>query len=308
MATITIHAEDLEAGILTAFATRGLERDVDAAVAARAIVEAERVGMPEFGLGMLLRALDSTSISWAPADTTTDAQREIIDATSRFAPLVLATAARRSAERATAGGIGLTVVTNPGSLGRLGPYARVIAGRGLVGLVAVGSPPLVAPVGGSKAALGTNPLAAAVPTSTEPVVVDTASSELTRGKWQLLRDEGAPVPPDSAIGADGHPVSDASLVTAFLPRGGIAGMTMALVVEMLTNGVAGIPGSSTDRRAALVLALGSLGSDAELRAVGDDLRARLADAGGYVPGRRAAEAPSEVVVDSDTWSRIVHVK
>lgn len=309
MSTIETDAPALAARILDALAARGRDADDDAVLVARAITEAERIGSPEFGLRLLLAALDDPSLEWTPPPVETVGERAVLDASGRFAPLVLATAARLSADRADAGGLGLTVVVSPSGLGRLAPFARAIAERDLVGLVAVGSPPLVAPVAGNSAALGTNPLAAAVPSSAGAVVVDSASSELTRGRWQVLRERGEAVPEGSAIGASGHPVTDPDLVSAFLPRGGLAGMTLALVVEMLTNGAAGIPGSSRENRAAIVLALGSLTQDASLRSVGDDLRERITAAGGYVPGTRAAEADVRFAVDTEQWDRlIVHGK
>lgn len=301
----TIDSKELEAGLLAAFAARGQAATPAARMAAAAIVEAERLGMPEFGLSLALGALESGAVRWGePVVAAEQGPAVVLDAEGRFAPIVFAEAALIAEARAHDAGIGIVAITAPGSLGRIAPYARAIAHAGMVGLVAVGSPPLVAPHGGTAAALGTNPVATAMPTSTTPIVVDASSSLLTRGRWSELRARGEAVPEGVAIDADGAPTTDAELVRAFLPRGGAFGSAMGMVVEMLVNGLTGFLGSSTSRRAATVVAVRSLGIDAPLTAVGDDLRERLVAAGGYVPGSNAPDAPGVVHVDAAVLARL----
>lgn len=305
MSHTTINSNELEAQLLTAFASRRQEPVPAARMAAAAIVEAERLGMPEFGLSLALGALESEDVRWSePLLSYEQGAAIVLDAAGRFAPIVFAEAALLAAARAAATGIGLVAVTAPGSLGRIAPYARAIADAGLMGLIAVGSPPLVAPHGGSAAALGTNPVAAAIPTSTTSIVVDASSSLLTKGRWSELRAGGEQVPEGVAIDADGASTRDAELVQAFLPRGGAFGSAMGLVVEMLVNGLTGFLGSSGDRRAASVIAVRSLGIDASLTEVGDDLRARLTAAGGYVPGSHAPDAAGPVNVRTEMLNRL----
>lgn len=291
---ISIDSADLEDLIASALARHGRD-DAAARLVSHALVEAERVGSPEFGLSLLVAAAVR---DWAPAPVSSHGAISSLDAGGRFAPLVVAEAALHSARTANADGIGMTVVVSPGGLGRIAPYARAIADAGVLGLIAVGAPPLVAPHDGTAAALGTNPVAVAFPTEGSPIVLDAASSAITRGRWSRIRSEGGDLPDGVAIDSDGEPTTDPDLVGAFLPRGGLAGTALALVVEALTNGVAGVPGSSSDRRAAMVMAVRSLAIDVDAAAVGEDLRARLEAAGGHVPGSRAPRHPGPLEIDA----------
>jgi len=304
----TITSTELEAQVLAAFAARGQAPTPAARMAAAAIVEAERVGMPEFGLSLALGGLESADMRWGETVPQDDRGAAIVlDAEGRFAPIVFAEAALIAAARAEAAGIGIVAVTGPGSLGRIAPYARAIASAGLVGLIAVGSPPLVAPHRGNAAALGTNPVATGIPTSTTPIVVDASSSLLTKGRWGELRARGEQVPDGVAIDAAGAVTRDAELVRAFLPRGGAFGSAMGIVVEMIVNGLTGSLGSSRERRSASVVALRSLEIDAPLTAVGDDLRARLEAAGGHVPGSNTPDAAGPVSVSTATLQRLAKI-
>lgn len=308
MTQTTIDSVELETRLLEAFASRGQAPTAAARIAAAAIVEAERVGMPEFGVSLALGALAVADIRWdGQIPQTEHGTAIVLDATGLFAPIVFAEAALIASARADAAGIGIVAVTAPGSLGRIAPYARVIANAGFVGLVTVGSPPLVAPHGGTAAALGTNPIAAAIPTTGAPIVVDASSSLLTKGRWSQLRERGEQVPEGAAIAADGQPTREAERVGAFLPRGGAFGTAMGVVVEMVTNGLTGSLGSARDRRSASVIALRSLGLDAQLAEVGDDLKQRLTDAGGYVPGSNAPAAPGVVELDAELLRRLEQI-
>src|SRR5437868_10132953 len=64
----------------------------------------------------------------------------------------------------------------PGS-GRSAYYVEMIANAGLVAIHTAASSRLVAPLGGVRAALGTNPIAIAVPSSRGPIVLDIGTSE-----------------------------------------------------------------------------------------------------------------------------------
>ena len=60
--------------------------------------------------------------------------------------------------------------------GRGAYYVEMIAKHGLVAIHTASSSPLVAPPGGIRPALGTNPIAIAVPSSRGPIVLDIGTS------------------------------------------------------------------------------------------------------------------------------------
>src|SRR4029079_6329573 len=90
--------------------------------------------------------------------------------------LALFHAAEATIRKAAAHGIALVSVTDAWMSGRSAYYVEMIANAGLVAIHTAASSPLVAPPGGTRAVLGTNPVAIAVPSSREPIVLDIGTS------------------------------------------------------------------------------------------------------------------------------------
>ncbi len=76
-------------------------------------------------------------------------------------------------ERAHAHGFALVGVNNIWMSGGSAYYVEMAA---RAGLIAVAAPPTVAPLGGAKAALGTNPIALGFPLEGDPLVIDLGTS------------------------------------------------------------------------------------------------------------------------------------
>ena len=99
------------------------------------------------------------------------------------------------------------------------------------------SPPALAPTGGVKPVLGTNPIALAAPTEDGSVVVDLALGVAARGKILAARDRREVIPDDWAVDDRGEPTTDpeAALRGALLPIGGPKGYALAMMVEILAG-------------------------------------------------------------------------
>ncbi len=69
------------------------------------------------------------------------------------------------------------------------------------------SPEYVAPHGSSQAILGTNPIAVAVPTEGEPLVLDMATSAAAWYDLLKAQHDGQEVPGDVGFDAQGKPTS-----------------------------------------------------------------------------------------------------
>lgn len=112
---------------------------------------------------------------------------------SKFALRIVANntlAANRAAEYAVsiAHEKGVSIVSSigySGTTGALGYYGRMIASKGLVGIISCSSEYVVAPWGGKDAILGTNPIAIAVPNGDEPIVSDFSTAAMTYGDLML---------------------------------------------------------------------------------------------------------------------------
>ena len=100
----------------------------------------------------------------------------------------------------------------------------------------------MAPWGGNKPLYGTNPIAFAAPRAQgDPLLIDLSLSHVARGKVMLAQKAGEPIPEGWALDVDGNPTTDADAAMAgtMVPSGGAKGAALALMVELLTAGLAG---------------------------------------------------------------------
>jgi LDH2 family malate/lactate/ureidoglycolate dehydrogenase len=263
----------------------------DIALAAFWLVQAEQLGLDEFGIRMLARELERLGEDdGTPVHSIADgAAIGSIDATAVPGVVALAAAVRRAADGVAAHGLALVGIRGAGALGILGLAARSLASRGTVAFIAAQSPASVAPWGARVAAIGTNPLAIAVPRAdAPPLVVDYATSSLTLAAVHEARRSGAQLPEGVALDAAGEPTVDPAAVAAVLPAG-LAGSLTGLVVELLA-GVA-VGGRVTDPEARMSRGAVLVAFD-PARAGGADAAAATATldhdwraAGGHLPTR-----------------------
>jgi LDH2 family malate/lactate/ureidoglycolate dehydrogenase len=149
--------------------------------------------------------------------------------------LALYRAAQVTIRKAAAHGLALVSVTDAWMSGRSAYFVEMIARAGLVAINTAASHPMVAPPGGAKGMLGTNPLAIAVPSSREPVVLDFGTSAYMMTDLMLRERLGELLPEGVAIGPGGDPTRDPSLARrgALLPFGGYKGFGLALMIQAL---------------------------------------------------------------------------
>jgi LDH2 family malate/lactate/ureidoglycolate dehydrogenase len=138
-------------------------------------------------------------------------------------------------ERAQRHGFALVGVNNIWMSGRSAYYVEMAARAGLIGIHTVAAHPMVAPLGGAKAALGTNPIAFGFPMEGDPLVIDLGTSAFMGTDLQFRQRLGLPLPDGVAIDEHGHPTTDAAAARlgALLPFGGHKGYALALATHAL---------------------------------------------------------------------------
>ena len=147
--------------------------------------------------------------------------------------------------RATASGLAIVSLANTWMTGRSAYYCERIARAGLVVIHTVAAPPMVAPFGGARAALGTNPIAFGFPTDGDPLVIDMGTSAFMGTDLQFRARLGTPIPDGVALGPDGRPTTDAkaarrgALLPFGGPEGGYKGFGLALAMDALAALTAG---------------------------------------------------------------------
>ena len=119
--------------------------------------------------------------------------------------------------------------------GRGAYYVEMIAKHGLVAIHTASSSRLVAPPGGIRPVLGTNPIAIAVPSSRGPIVLDIGTSAYMMTGVMLRERLGELLPEGVALGPGGEPTRDPTAARrgALLPFGGYKGFGLALIMQAL---------------------------------------------------------------------------
>lgn len=140
------------------------------------------------------------------------------------------------ADRARKLGLAALVINDCCHFAALWPEVEALTGQGLAAMVMCPSYTSVAPSGGTRPLLGTNPFAFGWPRKdAAPYVFDFATSVAARGEIELLRRAGKPLPEGWAIDMDGQPTTDpeAALAGAMLPFGGHKGSAISTMIELL---------------------------------------------------------------------------
>jgi (2R)-3-sulfolactate dehydrogenase (NADP+) len=165
-----------------------------------------------------------------------------VDAGFGFAFPALDLAIEAAVERAGKTCAAAVAVTRSHHFGVAGHHVERVAERGLIGLIVGNSPGGIAPWGGRRALLGTNPIAFACPRrDAPPLVIDVSLAKVARGKVMLAAQRGEPIPGDWALDAEGQPTTDAkaALAGTMLPSGDAKGAALALMVEILAAALTG---------------------------------------------------------------------
>jgi (2R)-3-sulfolactate dehydrogenase (NADP+) len=124
----------------------------------------------------------------------------------------------------------------------LGYFTEQIAEAGLIGIGFANASPVVAPPGGNKRVIGTNPIAMTVPGDGAPAMhFDFSTSAVALGKITMAKAAGEAIPLGWAVDENGAPTADpdAALKGALVSAGGYKGWGFGLMAELLTAGMTG---------------------------------------------------------------------
>jgi len=209
--------QTIESFIAAIFRATGAEPAVAAEVAHH-LVDAELCGHESHGIlraaryvraaegGVLQPAARPIVVRERTIAAVIDAQRSFGIVSTRFALEWALEAARNH-------GIGAAAIRHSTHIGRLGAYTERAAAEGMIGLVTLGfaGPGLggVAPFGGKRGFLSTNPWSLGFPSAdAQPMIFDAATSAIPEGKVMAARAKGVAVPPGTIVDKDGRPTTD----------------------------------------------------------------------------------------------------
>lgn len=219
----------------------------DAQLMADSMVQADLWGHQSHGVlraGWYLARLESAAMKprTAPQFVVDAGAVAVIDGGEGIGQVLAEHAARDAIRRAKLHGIGAVAVRNSNHFGTCMYYTRLGPAAGCIMLLASNGSPAMAPWGGRKKIVGTNPWSVAAPAGRRaPLIMDMANTAAARGKIYLARQRREPIPAGWATDAGGRPTTDAQAAIdgIILPMAGHKGYAIAVVVDMLSGVLSG---------------------------------------------------------------------
>ena len=232
--------------------------DEKASTVADVLVEADMRGISSHGVARLRRYVDHIKEgiidpSGEPEIIFETPVSLVIDGNNGVGQYIAKFSMKRVIEKAKKNGIGMAAVRNSNHYGIAGYYAEMAVEEGLIGISLTNTAPLVVHTFSREPLLGTNPIAFAFPASGKyPVLVDMATSVVSRGKLEVCSRLNESIPKGWAVDEAGRVATDPKRVLISLKRrkggllplggegeefGGHKGYGLALMVELLSSGL-----------------------------------------------------------------------
>lgn len=227
----------------------------EAATVARLSIAANLAGHDSHGIIMIPSYIERIKVGhivpgapWTVVQETPTTT--VVDGNWGFGYVATERAMRYTIEKARTQNVAAATVFRQGHIGRLASYPLMAAEQGMIAMITADSgrsPKHVAPFGGAKARLGTNPICFAVPSELDgPLFLDMATSAAAAGKIALAVARGKPVPDGWVIDPEGRPTTDPAKLRqggALLPLGGTEGYKgygLAAMVEIFSGLLTGL--------------------------------------------------------------------
>lgn len=180
----------------------------------------------------------------APTVEKETAATAIINANLSMEAIAMEKAVAMVIEKAKVTGIAIVGVhTGDGSSGAVGYWSRKIADAGLIGITMSSYPwPMVPPHGSYEPLFCTNPIAWAVPTENEPIVLDMSSSGIAYYGLVEAKTQGVQVAEGLGFDKDGNETTDPAEIMGGALRPfdkGFKGAGLALMVQIIGGALVG---------------------------------------------------------------------
>lgn len=247
-------AEDLRHFVRALFEAAGAARDEAGAVAA-SLVESNLRGHDSHGVLLarwyLSQIKHGELVPGAPFEVVHETPGLLAcDGHLGFGQVQCRTLVDRVCNKAGDIGVACGTMRRSGHIGRLGEWVEQAATRGFAALISVndnGVVRTVAPPGGIRACISTNPIAIGLPTGNGSLVLDISTSAVANGKLKVARLSNKPVPLGWIQDAQGRPTTDPNVMLAdppgsLLPFGGdqaYKGFGLGLMFDILIGGLSG---------------------------------------------------------------------
>ena len=167
-----------------------------------------------------------------------------VDAANGFAQPAIDLGFERLVAAAGQNGCAVLTLYNSYNCGVLGQHVERLAAQGFLALGFTNAPASIAPPGGKRPVIGTNPFAVGVPGGDEAaalVIIDQSASVVAKSEVMMHARGGKPLPEGWALDAEGNSTTDpeAALAGSMAPSGGYKGFGVGLLVEIMAAALSG---------------------------------------------------------------------
>lgn len=163
-----------------------------------------------------------------------------VDAAHGFAHPAIALGFQHLIPAAREHGIAVLNIDRSYNCGVLGVHTGALADAGMIGFGTTNAPASIAPSGGTKAVVGTNPWSFALP-GDSGFLIDQSASVIAKSEIMKAKRESRAIPETWALDPQGQPTTDpeVALTGSMAPSGGYKGVNQALMVELLAAALSG---------------------------------------------------------------------
>jgi (2R)-3-sulfolactate dehydrogenase (NADP+) len=247
MSNVQMTLDEINALALSALIAAGATQQQAQPLAA-AVAAAEADGIASHGLAYVPTYCEHLRCGKVDGNAVPEVNKPkpallVVDAKSGFAHPAIEAGFNALIPLAREMGIAGLAIRNSYNCGVLGYHTERIAAAGLLGLGYTNAPASIAPFGGRKAVVGTNPFAIAAPDGQggAAISIDQSASVIAKSEVMRKKRAGAPIPEGWAFGPDGQPTTDpdVALKGTMAPSGGYKGFGAGLMVELLAAAASG---------------------------------------------------------------------
>ena len=324
---IEILAEQAHAIIVDIFNRLGCDDEVSQAITDH-LIEANLCGVESHGVMRVMQYAErmlsgAMKTAIRPEVRVTKTGATIVDGGMGSGIPAMLLAYETVAAQAQDAGLAALSIINTGHTGRHGAYADSAAAQGLLTICTGGGNHRVhgqvAPHGGARGMLPTNPWCIGIPGGDlGPVVMDFATGRIAGGWIYAAQSAGALLPPDCVIDRDGNPTRDPQDYFdggAILPMGGHKGYALSLMAELIGEAMLG-PSSPECNWFLLAVDTRRFREPGALQAAAEEVLSDLRNcppAPGFerveIPGEREREqkrrSKGVIAVPEQTWNQLM---
>ncbi len=254
MSQTILTLEEIENITLDALLKAGTRND-NAIPLAKAVAASEGDGIPSHGLMYVPNYCLHVRCGKVDGDATPErtqigASTIRVDAKTGFAHPAINLGFQLLPQLAKENGIAILTIKNSYNCGVLGYHTERLSRNNLLVLGFTNAPASIAPFGGTKPFIGTNPFSIAVPSAEQTsmdtqsdcaLLIDQSASVVAKSEVIKLNNAGKEIPEGWVLDQNGKPTTsgEAGLKGSMVPSGGYKGVGMGILVEVFAAAITG---------------------------------------------------------------------